>query len=942
MSGQRTIPEYGPLASKFYDGVIRPNDYYIYYTSLKEGPYRKVEGFEAYARSIAANAEHQLSSALGADSRSDQYLNYLDNFLKILELAIKQQRDAEINYITNKTRKMQEIINKTKDTALLNELNSIKSCFESFLSSINSGGNINYLDLISAINMVELGVKNYYNILNFEEKHLNEIEKSLQNVFLTMAGGALGNVNSGDADKREQIKAKLDKFYEKFSNDLERTYLKRPTFIRKRRGATTNLENELKNEFNNNIKMHTADTYLAEIMTKLMNNLIQSDDNRRILVREYNKAKGKTTNMNLYELQKNLFQDILVFFNKNSGDILSGYYKDAFDPNSLSTSGIIEKIVDSSTPDIDFSLMGINDFFLKDETTNFFKRNTEQIIEEKNHLGGLADNVIKFFNLIKQKNFKLNEKQIKTRDILTDNGEDSSLIEIAEGISYLQETLKKIKSMQKESDEKEKFSLPFLETKSEKLLNLTGRIVTKNGRTSYILDNVPSELDWLRSSANGKHENVDFSSLIVSLKNNLNQKIAVKIKNSLNAAPTPQEQKKLVNKLRVGLTGTKLRMKVTGPNYSEIQDAVANSIQSDGKGSITIWTGPLKLKNDTIQIYYDIPLRNIEMPARIENTNIAESIQNELNTLFSEYSEKAVEVFNQTLKKEIKYVGAQNYTKSALPYKQAIEARDTVIKDLQKKIEALFKELKEKFPKYKKDIEDTKKEMLPQISEFLEDMKNTILISKTMKTYRTYLNSIGFTGSSLGADIIKQISNINDLFMAAGVAPLTKDEQGWLITACLNCSNQAILGDTQVKDNIETFLSPLAIFGMFDEAEIELSITNLAENYTNFDINIMHLYRLNSLYYPGSYILSKTYDRLLKVKSDLDTSIGDKNIRLITKINPYFKYVDDFSNLNESSPNPWKVVSKDNIGLVSLKLTFMANLLNLVKELNGSFDPTNI
>jgi hypothetical protein len=94
--------------------------------------------------------------------------------------------------------------------------------------------------------------------------------------------------------------------------------------------------------------------------------------------------------------------------------------------------------------------------------------------------------------------------------------------------------------------------------------------------------------------------------------------------------------------------------------------------------------------------------------------------------------------------------------------------------------------------------------------------------------------------------------------------PISNADITWLQSAVINCSPNSIIGERH-KNIIEDYLGAMAAFALFDEGGAEAEIIKgvsdrLKENYTT--PNILHLYAVNSIYVPGSYVLSKILEEL--------------------------------------------------------------------------------
>ena len=93
---------------------------------------------------------------------------------------------------------------------------------------------------------------------------------------------------------------------------------------------------------------------------------------------------------------------------------------------------------------------------------------------------------------------------------------------------------------------------------------------------------------------------------------------------------------------------------------------------------------------------------------------------------------------------------------------------------------------------------------------------------------------------------------------------ISKADMNWLYSAVINCSPLSVVGETH-KNIIEDYLGALAAFALFDEGGAEAEIISGVAEKTRKGYsspNILHIYAVDSIYVPGSYVLTKTVEEL--------------------------------------------------------------------------------
>lgn len=337
---------------------------------------------------------------------------------------------------------------------------------------------------------------------------------------------------------------------------------------------------------------------------------------------------------------------------------------------------------------------------------------------------------------------------------------------------------------------------------------------------------------------------------------------------------------------------------ITGPEYSELID---NFIQQVG---VNIFSGPKNAKADTITIQVSVKKSN----KKINDKPIINAVQNGLKNTEVEFSK----VFQENLPKS---------GQSTL-YKQGKKAWYTAVDAQRKKVLENIK-----------FNEKTEQEQAKVLKELAERMKNSIVITETMKTFNQYNNEIGFLSGSLGSNITTQVENFAELFESAG-APMTPKEQQWLTVALVNCSPHTI-GEHN-KGPLEKYLSIMAGFAVFDEgsAEVEMLANQASTEYAEYSPQIMHLYKLNGMYFPGSYILSRIYENLMKTSTEATSQITNNDGAVISASASEALIG---SHKQDSGAARWARVFSAAQEVTSVSVAFISGLLDIVNQLSDAF-----
>lgn len=344
---------------------------------------------------------------------------------------------------------------------------------------------------------------------------------------------------------------------------------------------------------------------------------------------------------------------------------------------------------------------------------------------------------------------------------------------------------------------------------------------------------------------------------------------------------------------------------ITGPEFSEIIDTI---LQQEFSGAKSIFTGPRNAKADTVTIraaYEPDPLK-------FPNKEIADAVTKAVNDSTSDF----YRIFESELPK----------TGKATDLKKGRTAWIDAVRSIYNKL----------IPSLNNHINDGEQQ-ITAMEEIRQMVHDTVIVTTTMKTFTQYQNDIGFLSGSLGPTIQQQLANFAEMFEKAGV-PLSTAELTWLEIAIVNCSPGALGSDNLTM--IEKYLSVLAGFAVFDEASAEIEILNSSlidrNGLLQSNPRLMHLYKLNGLYFPGSYILSRMYENLEKADAVLDEKqqeINNDGVKIYATGSLYTIRGKKTDSIEERFRLTYEAASKKDTTFITV--AFLSGLINLVNQLKA-------
>lgn len=399
----------------------------------------------------------------------------------------------------------------------------------------------------------------------------------------------------------------------------------------------------------------------------------------------------------------------------------------------------------------------------------------------------------------------------------------------------------------------------------------------------------------------------------------------------------------LLRQIQQGLEN--IHISIGGPKLSELASAL--EFRQVGNDLIVDWAGTANGKNDviTISVNTDGVAKNLNLDI---NDLLTDTLDTALETPLLEARDNFVREWHEGVKRAI---GKYGTSPDRQRYKKIAQEFLTISRKRLERSEAINKaydELRGQWKQYKEYLEKrlSDGEKLADLEKkFLDSLSDSFYISTTVKTYQTYVNDIGFHGGSLGGNLDDQLARISSIFAMGGIS--IKDDLKWLRSAILNCSPVSVVGEKN-KNLIEDYLGSVAALALFDEGGAEAKIVSAILKQTQDSVakipttpNILHLYRTNSLYVPGSYVLQQV---LLHIENDVIPNIQD-----IPTVIKRGAGVNIKNGANESmignrpiatTENPkksvWTLTGQAVADSIDIQILFLAGLLDIVKGINES------
>lgn len=955
---KNTFNQVGNLA--FYDGW---HPEYIYFnTLLKAGEYFTTgTGPRQYnpelAEPIAQQAitDAQIKANYNGLSQEDSIAHFSERFTDIITF-LKQAYDYELRtetaYFTNK---YNQLINTFSEEERKN-IPQIQECID-MIKNGKDGVDFNYTKFTTLINILMQGYNNSKTIIKYESTRLQELDKAIKSLLHSKASQLSGQAT---AEQWKNAQKKIEKHYNKFKRNMTISYIDRGSMTTKKNGKYIIRGAYRFAKFQR--ASQVADRKLARwaesLLQQLVNNKAVITKLATAILKQY-PLNGDFTHLT-EEVRGIIIQGVIEYGRQNLSKVLNS----RFDVKDLEA--FADKIIESNVFDTvqTFKVNGLPQTF--GQTIKEAK-----LLKDVKKIADIHKNGEKLYSLVHD--FLKNESQLYAA------GEESYLIQAmqynkkitgktaydeATNLIALVEQLKAIRDKIEQDKEKtlknnEEYQKEY-EVKSKYSESATIEVRIQDGKVLANIDSVNAMI--VEEGIFKKSSSKDLTSLINTLMAQTSSRLRQDITESLTKAHNDQifgsslTEEQLLNEVAGELRQVSIR--INGPTLSELVEAWLASIRI-GKNGAVYHTGQQNNKNDNVII----EIGNAKLGRKISNMQLKKAgtaAQQAVNDLLEKINQakldlqlKIAEKGQQVLATSIKNYDSKQGPTTSERYLTAAKFSYDNIDQLAQEYEEINTAWKavqnagEELERYLKDKKMPEKTAQEHVNTILRDMSNSFQISTTVKAYNTYNSEIGFVGGSLGTNLEVQLDNLTSIFQSAGLGGMIEEDMNWLRSAIINCSPKTVVGEKN-KGLIENYLAAAAAFALFDEGGQENMI--ISDTYKSFfeganngsSIQILHLYRVNSTYVPGSQVLLRTINTL---ETEVIPQINNipqvmnrgAGIMIINNANPSAIPNRPISQAPKNK-QPWTTVGKQAEDNIQLKILFLAGLMDIVNKINSELN----
>lgn len=859
---------------------------------------------------------------------SDAYNQKLQYIITFLETAIKTEQQNELTYFKNMIQKLQHDF-PDPDTRPENIQNLIN-----FFLAAQSTGIIDYDNYIININNLLQGEKNTKSLIEYENQRLADIERRTQDVTHILAESQVG----GTANFSQLSKRAQNILLYQNEQQLKARYMKTGRISPET--SVTQLDKLVASIMSG--VMQGADYKIATICNNMAQEILQKPVIRQKILEQINKYYSNKQTNDLQSLIRNeIILGVQAWGSQHMDQLL----------NNLSTTHEGAKVEAELINNLtnlqglySFEIENLPNFFNFTGALAFFNKFTKG---KKRSGEGLYDAVSRFEKQIKQAQQdkrRLTKDEKKVIQALGLNTNNQQLVQQIDLLQNLEaEILEKAKEVQEEN-----VTLQFEEIgkilQLTNTTNISGTItvtVSKDGTISFNKDNTAEMKQLAKILSDNNYINTrtitssNLQNFIRTMKSRASSIFRTTLENQI-------KRKARTNLLEI-LNKHLVNVKVNVKGYTRNELTAGLELAQKNNGELVLhFGGPQNNKNDFVVITLNPGVEQLKKDFLMSYDN---SVKDSFNKAFQPLLKDKAEAINRFQRnfvqdmQDMKNKSNQyhNYKKKAQSFFQRYQEQQRLLQRSIKKYEKSRQSLQQ-LRHLMKNLQQYNKQQMKQIDKKIEKIKhqllNSIYRSDTMKTYNEYQNKIGFVGGAIGTNLAQQLNSINMLFDEAGIK-FEKNDLQLLHDLIINTSYHSIIGNKYVGV-LERYMSAIAAFALFDEggAEIELLKEQITKSKQHaLSPKILHMYKLDSIYYPGSFILKETLKGIKSLGKVMTINTHGARIKITNSI-----IQNDIPNHKWQpgqaiNPKPWETVSDLADEKVQLQITFMAGMTQIISNL---------
>lgn len=948
----------------FYDGW-HPD--YVYFNTLlkisanKQYNHTQNSGYNIEKASqiaqIAIHDAHRMATFGNYDTHNNYFLKKLGIICKFLEKAIQIERRQELQYYRTLYNDLKNKFPDSKDIKVLQDIYKI--------ITNKSNKTFDYENFILGINILKSGLKNAKEIFNYENDRLQKLSSTIDGIFDSRENQTEGLLSHYDKSL-DEIRQRAARSHERLKRKYVIEYSEKGQLTKRNDHGQGSYRLWGAGKIESSIPK-AIDRVVADWANQTISSIINQ---REFLDQIIEKMKvNYPYNGNFKMLEKEVQQRIILAITAYGTNNLSMVLQNKISEEL--TEKLVNDLVSEDNHFLDLSselrIDGLeeNNFGLSITNTKLFEdaKNTQDLL--KNSGEKLYEAVERTLKITEKKSDKTLLAEVLESSSI--NGQTTSM----QDIDSIIELINYVSKLKKEID---KYEEDFKKSQSKKISKVieSERQSKTDARIKFVVDGNKVKIDdnslaQLKEivggttgfSALGFNTKTLNSQTLTSMLRTLKAQASRRTKTILSQAindflkkrTSRLTQTKLINIISKEMS--KANIHINGPTLAELLPGL--QLVQRGTSYYFDWNN-YKGKNDSVEIIINTSAlanavaEGVRTSDEFEEKKITADLRKALSGPLAEARNDYLSTVQQNLNNTITNLTQNNhknkYSEIADEYLSILKKNDEehkAIKNARRRFQYAVKKWAAQYAKGNKQLQSEVYDVL------LNSIEDSIYVSNSTKSANDYWNEMGVKGGTLGNDakginLTLQLSRIQDIFTSAGI-PIPDNELQWLTSAIINCFPGSVVGESN-KYLIEQYLGSLIAFALFDEGSAEGQIVdNLYQKVQNstksqFGVNNMHLYLVDSIYYPGSFILQRTLDEIkgtiMNKLQQVDTiTRKGAGIIIINKASESMVGNRPISTNMSPSSDVWKTTGLAVKNSIDIRILFLAGLMDIINSING-------
>ena len=222
-----------------------------------------------------------------------------------------------------------------------------------------------------------------------------------------------------------------------------------------------------------------------------------------------------------------------------------------------------------------------------------------------------------------------------------------------------------------------------------------------------------------------------------------------------------------------------------------------------------------------------------------------------------------------------------------------------------------------------------KKKKLEELLKLLEKQDELFIFHESIKNYKS-LETKEHTGFLKGRKMTAEhyIEELYSVQSNMDYTTLSFPSIEWLIFMVINLFDGCVASSK--KDALQDYFSIFAGFLMFDDAIDMAEDARKRLETEASQVKSVHLYKINSIYIPASYILQSLYQAMMSISNMIDKGVS---VSIFQEQKKKKDKEEEFKPIEKR----WEETGKNILSSTKVNITFLSAFLQLIEQISSTY-----